>query len=249
GKTFALTLLNALERGIEAAYQLDESKLAAELIGDGEHAAVLLYETSEGGSGVLRRIIHSPQAFAEIARGALERTHFDPESGTDQDENCIKACYECLLTYRNQIQVLFIDRRSVRDFLLALTNSHTEMRVGGRSRREHLNWPRSLTDSRSDLERRFLQTLAEGGHRLPDDAQRGIEDPRCVVDFSTSRTCASSAMAASTTSPTSAVRTKPCAPNCGRAAAKWSSFATTETCAGKLPGIRRCSAGRPAGPV
>lgn len=181
--TVALTLLNALERGIEAAYQLDESELAAELIGEGEHAAVLLYETSEGGSGVLRRIIRSPQAFAEIARGALERTHFDPDTGADQDENCVKACYECLLTYHNQQQALFLDRHSVRDFLLALTGSRTEACVGGRSRREHLAWLRSLTDPDSQLERDFLEALERGGYRLPDDAQYGIEDPRCVADF------------------------------------------------------------------
>jgi len=183
GRTFALTLLNALERGIEAAYQLDESELAAELIGEGEFAAILLYETSEGGSGVLRRIIEAPQAFAEIARSALERTHFDPNSGADQDEHCVKACYECLLTYRNQNQALYIDRHSVRDFLLALTGSRTEMRVGGRSRQEHLAWLRSLADPHSKLEQAFLDALERGGYRLPDDAQHAIEDPRCNVDF------------------------------------------------------------------
>ena len=183
GTTFAVTLLNALERGIEAAYQLDESELSAELIGEGEHAAILLYETSEGGSGVLRRILQAPQAFAEIARGALERTHFDPQNGDDLNPDCMAACYECLLTYRNQLQALFIDRHSVRDFLLSLISSRTEVRVGGRSRREHLQWLRSLVDPDSRLEQDFLDTLERGGYRLPDDAQRGIEDPRCNVDF------------------------------------------------------------------
>jgi Lhr-like helicase len=179
------TLRYALKRGIEETFELEETELAAESIGQGSHRAILLYETAEGGAGVLRRLVEEPHALAEVAQGALEICHFQlsEEGIQDRQPECRAACYECLLSYANQRETLQLDRHQIRDLLGALANSRTELRSLGRSRQEHLEWLRQLIDPRSELERRFLETLAAGGYRLPDDAQKAIADPRCVVDF------------------------------------------------------------------
>jgi len=182
-RVFATSLMYALERAIEQAFQLEDSELVAEAVGEGEGRALVFYEASEGGAGVLRRLVEEPGALAEVAREALRLLHFDPETGEDLAEDGHRACNECLLSFSNQLAAHLLDRHRVWDFLLCLTNCRVDLRHGSRSREEHYRWLCDRTDSRSDLERVFLDTLYHGGYRLPDEAQRGILEPRCVADF------------------------------------------------------------------
>ena len=49
-----------------------------------EPRTILLYESAEGGAGVLRRLLADPAAFPRIAHEALNLCHFDPATGEDR---------------------------------------------------------------------------------------------------------------------------------------------------------------------
>jgi hypothetical protein len=177
------SLQYALQRGIEDFFQLEESELATERIGAGANQALLLWEAAAGGAGVLRRLVEERDALAQVAQSALTRCHFNTEDEPDGKLDCLCACYECLLSYGNQRDHFRLDRHRARPLLDQLAHSVTDLRRAGRSHDEHYRWLHSLTDSRSELERRFIEHLYRTGRRLPDEAQRRLADFYAAPDF------------------------------------------------------------------
>ena len=122
----AITLQYALERGMEIAFQLEDSELSSELLPDADaRGRVLFVESAEGGAGVLRRLQAEPAALAAVSRAALELVHVDPDTGDDTEGACVRGCYRCLLSYGNQTVHEKIDRRRVIPLLQALAASTT----------------------------------------------------------------------------------------------------------------------------
>ncbi|TXK38190.1 DEAD/DEAH box helicase [Nonomuraea sp. C10] len=184
----ATTLRYALERGIEAEFQLEDVELHSEPLPDPRNRARMLFiESAEGGAGVLRRLHDEKDALSRVAHRALEILHFDPETGEDRDkaegarERCERGCYDCLLSYSNQRWHEEIDRQGVKDLLLDLAASTTEPTEGHKSVEEHVN---ELTESsESGLERDFLGFLREHDYRLPSAAQEYVAGAKARPDF------------------------------------------------------------------
>jgi hypothetical protein len=116
------TLQHALLRGLEEVFQLEEGEILGEpLPNRDKRNGFLLYEATEGGAGVLTRLVSQPESLAMIARAALRIMHFDvPEEGDLSQvvrlsdvpgTACVAGCYKCLLSYFNQPDHEQIDRR------------------------------------------------------------------------------------------------------------------------------------------
>jgi hypothetical protein len=169
---FLRTLAYSFRRAIQLDYQIEEQEIAVELIGAESQRSIILWEAAEGGIGVWDRLIEEPGAFPRLARTALGLLHFETtgEELPGWKERCPAACYDCLLSYANQVDHRYLDRHHVRDFLLRLARS-VPVRPDGRSYDEQYAWLRERTDPASSFERDFLDQLYKNKLRLPDFAQ------------------------------------------------------------------------------
>lgn len=180
----AATFQAALKRGLMAVFQLEDSELAVEGLPDeSTRARFLIYEAAEGGAGVLHRLLTEAGLWQDVARAALDLCHFDPSTGEDRRrapqarEECAVACYDCLMSYSNQMDHLLLNRHAIRDLLLSLREAALTNSSAGLSRPEQL--AQLLARCESELERRWLYFLSDQHLRLPTHAQQLI--PQCAV--------------------------------------------------------------------
>ncbi len=134
------TVQHALLRGLETVFQLEQGEVLAEPMPSRDaRSAFLLYEATEGGAGVLTRLVAEKDALATVARKALSVMHYAvPEDGglpnhandliDEPDTRCVAGCYRCLLSYYNQTDHELIDRRdeAAKELLLRLARATTQ---------------------------------------------------------------------------------------------------------------------------
>ncbi|POX52058.1 protein kinase [Streptomyces sp. Ru72] len=195
----ALSLMYALERGIEAAFELEDAELTGELLPpeDGPRGRILFTEAAEGGAGVLRRLQAEKDALAKAAQYALSICHFD-EDGTDlggphPDRPCALGCYECLLTYGNQLNHALINRHAARDLLMRLASATARRDPRGESRSEQYRRlldedpaePTAVEASAAELAAQgdFLGWAKARGLRLPDEKDVFLREANAGPDF------------------------------------------------------------------
>ncbi len=181
------SLQSALKNAIQVAYQLEDNELAAEpLPSRRDRRQILFYESAEGGAGALRRLLDDPGSLARVAAEALDICHFDPD-GVDRgaapgsSEVCEAACYDCLMTYTNQMDHRSLDRKSILNLLLDFKEASVESAPSEGTRPDHL--AALVRQTGSDLERKWLSFIEERGHRLPTHAQLLIEEAKSRPDF------------------------------------------------------------------
>ena len=148
------TLQHAIARGLEIVFQLEEGEIQTEPVPSRENRrGILAFEATEGGAGVLGRLIGEPHAMARVARTVLDLMHYrnldaaiaaaDPALlENDPEAQCVKGCYRCLLSYYNQPDHEHIDRTDddVRRTLLRLARGEVAPIASSRGAGEAGAW-------------------------------------------------------------------------------------------------------------
>jgi superfamily II DNA/RNA helicase len=179
----------ALKRGIQATFDLEDSELAAEALPSREERRyILLYESAEGGAGVLRQLLSGEHyGIDAVARKALEILHFasdgaDLGAAQPGTERCERACYDCLLSYGNQPDHAQLDRHAVRAMLLDLADASMLGETGEPETSERALGP-ATGDDNGLTDHPFVRLVRELGYREPTEAGTLIEAARARPDF------------------------------------------------------------------
>jgi len=181
------SLQSALKTAIQAEYQVEDSELAAEpLPSQTKRNMIMLYEAAEGGAGILRQLISEPEAINQLARRALDICHFslsgeDYEHAPHAEEKCISACYDCLLSYSNQLDHPVLDRHSIKDLLINL--SKAEIVRSPVSMDRHTHFQSLLDKCDTQLEKRWLEWIMKSGLNLPLKSQPYLLENSVHPDF------------------------------------------------------------------
>lgn len=155
------TVHHALMRGVEVVFQLEEGEILGEpLPARDNRRTILAYEATEGGAGVLSRLVDDPVAIGKVARAALTLMHFDKVDEaiaagdaavlTDrEDEACVRGCYRCLLSYFNQPDHELIDRASeeTKQLLVDLARGEVVPAATSASANEPGEWHSAFKDA------------------------------------------------------------------------------------------------------
>lgn len=95
------TFQHAFIRGIQLVFELEEGEILGEPLPtrDIRHT-ILLYEATEGGAGVLNRLVADPAKVAEVARESLKLMHykepFAPGDMVETDDGRQKSLPNCV---------------------------------------------------------------------------------------------------------------------------------------------------------
>jgi len=115
--------------------------------------------------------------------------HYDPETAEDREkssgreDHCEAACYDCLMSYGNQLDHEILDRQlpEVVDFLMGLKQAKVESSPTPAARGDHMD--QLLRKCESELERKWLSFMNNLELCLPGDAQVLIDEAATRVDF------------------------------------------------------------------
>lgn len=182
------TLKEAIIQSIILTYNLDESEIQGFInpLPDQREQTIIVFETEEGGSGVLKSLLDPTiTRFDKFIENLIRIVHIetlDPYKETK--DACVKACYNCILSFRNQFEHKFLDRKLVLPLIKNLSNCTLSESPEAINSEEKLNKLKDSCDS--ELEKKVLDEIYKQDLPLPNESQKHFYDddvPIVIADF------------------------------------------------------------------
>jgi len=175
---FYNTLAQAIIQGLQISMNIDAGEVSTFLLPkDGDKFSILLYESAEGGAGILHAL-QQTGVMHEVVNRAREILHeFDSE-----EDQCDRACYGCLCNYHNQSVHEILDRNLVLPFLARMERSEVVRVEPSEDRYDEL-----FGLCESGFEKKVLEAIRRHKLPLPTHAQKTIfnrDVPVAQADFS-----------------------------------------------------------------
>lgn len=180
-----ISLSYALKRGIESLFQVEDSEIGVNVMGDKEKPNILIYEAAEGSLGILSQLIQEPEKLKQLFEESYRKMHFDPDTReeTEAGKKLPRASYEDLLSYYNQRHHEVLDRYSIKEVLEQLMDCDLSLMQKGNDREEQYQYLLNAYDKNSATELPLIKYLYQNKLALPDKAQVYIDEFYISADF------------------------------------------------------------------
>lgn len=179
-KAGAVTLMYALKRAIIDYFQLEQSEIDVQEMGQADNPNLFIYESAEGSLGVISQIAEKADIFREIVAKAYSICHFENGEDKHPKGRLHHASYDDLLDYYNQYRHEEINRHEIKAALELLLASTFDIQKK-RTHEEQFNYLSNRYDESSKMEKQFLDYLRKHKLQLPDQAQKNMSELGCFV--------------------------------------------------------------------
>ncbi|MBD3211384.1 MAG: DUF1998 domain-containing protein, partial [Candidatus Lokiarchaeota archaeon] len=199
-ESYYTTLKETIFQSLILTYNLDESEIETfinPVLGK-EEQSIVVFETEEGGTGILKSLLNpSTVDFEKFTGNMLRILHHKTHEPYDETiEACVKACYNCLLRFRNQFQHEYLDRKLVVPLVKKMVKCNiSKVTIGSESGSNGSEAIGLDDDARlemlkercdSGLEKMVLDSIIELKLPLPKEAQKTYfedDNPITKADF------------------------------------------------------------------
>ncbi|MHA1338826.1 MAG: DEAD/DEAH box helicase [Promethearchaeota archaeon] len=171
--SYYTTLKELILQSLILTYNLDESEINGFIkpIHGSENFSIVIFETEDGGTGILKSLLNTNTTqFEKFINNMFNIIHLQTNPPYNETPDaCVSACYNCLLSFRNQHEHKYLNRRIVIPLIKKLKNSEL---IKVESKEKLTDIDSLLEKCDSELEKKVLHVIEKLKLPLPTDGQK-----------------------------------------------------------------------------